>query len=148
MKTESPKWLRQLSKRYEKPYHTNLGAPKLDKSQLIDILENPPPVARPVIMPDFFIDHFIVSTTLQELVSNLEKLAEQGGGNITGTNQFIQRGGNSVNTASALLELGVNPHLIIKTDDYGATLLKSLVSSSLDLSHVHSNGSLSLTASF
>lgn len=99
-------------------------------------------------MPDFFVDHFVVSTTLQELISNLENLAEQGGGNIIGTKQFIRRGGNSVNTASALLELGINPHLIVKTDEYGAALLKSLVSPLLDLRHVHTNGELSSTVSF
>ena len=120
---------------------------ELDYTQLISVLQNPPRVNYPVVLPDFFVDHFVVFDTLDRLINGLTRLAEQGGGNLLDNQQFIRRGGNAVNTASALLSLGLNPKPIVKTDEYGASLLKALVDSELDLSHVHSDGRLSSTVS-
>ncbi len=120
---------------------------ELDYTQLISVLQNPPTVKYPVVLPDFFVDHFVVIETLDHLLESLKRLAEQGGGNLLDTEQFIRRGGNTVNTASALLSLGLNPRPIVTTDDYGASLLKALVDSKMDLSHVHTNGRLSSTVS-
>ncbi len=113
----------------------------------MEVLRSPPEVPYPVILPDFFLDHFVVAGTLNELFEDMKRLAEQGGGNLLGTSQFIVRGGNSVNTAAALLSLGVSPKLIVRTDPQGALLLKSLVNPDLDLSHVHDDGQLSATVS-
>jgi len=124
-----------------------LGMNELDYTRLISVLQNPPAVKYPVVLPDFFVDHFVVIETLDYLLESLKRLAEQGGGNLLGTEQFIRRGGNTVNTASALLSLGLNPRPIVTTDDYGASLLKALVDSKMDLSHVHTNGRLSSTVS-
>lgn len=120
---------------------------KLDSGRVIEALRNPPVLGRPAILPDFFVDHFVIAGPLDEFIQGLERLAEQGGGNLTGTNHLIRRGGNSVNTASALLTLGLNPCLIVKTDKQGASLLRSLVSPELDLSHLHTDGRLSSTVS-
>ena len=118
----------------------------LDYSKLIKILRNPPSVPRPIVLPDFFLDHFVIADNLDDLISNMRNLAKQGGGNILGSSQFIRRGGNAVNTASALHTLGANPRVIITTDDYGASFLKTL-SPGLDLSLVHTDGKMSTTVS-
>ncbi|MHA1960181.1 MAG: carbohydrate kinase family protein [Candidatus Thorarchaeota archaeon] len=120
---------------------------ELEYDRLVSILRSPPPESYPVILPDFFLDHFVITGPLEDLVSNLRELAAQGGGNLIGTSQFISRGGNSVNTASALLKLGLDPKLIVKTDKRGASILESLVSHELDRSHVKDDGQLSSTVS-
>ncbi|MHA1772195.1 MAG: carbohydrate kinase family protein [Candidatus Thorarchaeota archaeon] len=120
----------------------------MDWHDLLAVLRNPPtPLPRPVIMPDFFVDHFVIGGSFDDLIKGLERLAQQGGGNLIGTHHMIKRGGNSVNTASALLRLGVNPLLIVKTSAQGLSLLQTLVDPSLDLSHVHTTGELSATVS-
>ncbi len=119
----------------------------MDYAHLISILENPPAVLRPIILPDFFVDHFVVLPTYGDFVKSLEALAKQGGGNLIGSEQFIRRGGNCVNTASALHVLGLDPRMIVTTDEYGASLLDALASPGLDKSHVHRDGRLSTTVS-
>jgi sugar/nucleoside kinase (ribokinase family) len=119
----------------------------LDYSKLIEILQNPPSVPRPIVLPDFFFDHFVIEDNLEDLLSSMKQVAKQGGGNIVGSTQFIRRGGNAVNTAAALYTLGVDPQLIVTTDEYGASLLKSLVRPEMDLSLVHTNGRMSSTVS-
>ena len=49
-------------------------------------------------------------------MTGLRRLADQGGGNLLGNNQLIRRGGNSVNTASALFAMGIDPCLIVTTE--------------------------------
>ena len=61
--------------------------------------------------------------------------------------QFIRRGGNCVNTASALFALGIEAKIIVTTDVYGKSLLEALAPSGLDLSHIHTGGQLSSTVS-
>ena len=115
--------------------------------RVIELLEKPPKVKTPTILPDFFLDHFVIAGTLEDLISDMKSVAEQGGGNILGSKHMIQRGGNSVNTASALHSLGLSPKLIVTTDSFGKLLLKSLVRPDLDLDLVHTDGSLSATVS-
>lgn len=119
----------------------------MDISRLISILKDPPRVPYPVILPDFFVDHFVLVPTFAEFIKNLENLADQGGGNILQNEQFIRRGGNCVNTASALVALGLKPKIIVTTDESGASLLRTMVPSELELNHVHTNGRLSATVS-
>jgi sugar/nucleoside kinase (ribokinase family) len=104
-------------------------------------------VKYPVVLPDFFVDHFVIFEKLDTLIDGLNRLAEQGGGNLLENEQFIRRGGNAVNTATALLSLGLSPKLIVTTDEYGASLLRALVNPKLDLNHVHTDGRLSSTIS-
>jgi sugar/nucleoside kinase (ribokinase family) len=120
---------------------------KLEYSSLIRILEKPPPVSRPIVLPDFFLDHFVIVDKLEDLINGMMDLAKQGGGNLLGNTQFIRRGGNAVNMASAMHALGLEPRVIVTTDDYGASILRSLVSPTLDLSLVHTDGRMSSTVS-
>jgi len=101
----------------------------------------------PVILPDFFIDHFVIVPKLEEFIEDIRKLAHQGGGNLLGSEQFIRRGGNCVNTASALFALDLDSKLIVTTDEYGKSLLEALAPPGLDLSHIHTDGQLSITVS-
>ncbi|MFW9959614.1 MAG: carbohydrate kinase family protein [Candidatus Thorarchaeota archaeon] len=119
----------------------------MDYTRLISLLENPPTVPYPVILPDFFVDHFVILPSYREFLKTLDTLAKQGGGNLTGTEQMIRRGGNCVNTTSALHALGVSARMIITTDEYGASLLDALAPPSVDMSNVHRNGRLSSTVS-
>lgn len=119
----------------------------MDVFRLVASLTNPPEAPYPVILPDFFLDHFVKVDSFKDLLDGLELLAEQGGGNLLGTEQLVRRGGNSVNTASALKRLGLDPVVIVTTDEYGASLMRALVDEDLDLSHVHEDGRLSATVS-
>ncbi len=120
---------------------------ELDYNQLVEKLQNPPEMPCVVVLPDFFLDHFVVVDEFEDFLTKLRRLAEQGGGNLMNTTQLIRRGGNSVNTASALLSLGADPCLIVTTDEHGASMLRGLVNPKLDLSHVHTDGRLSATVS-
>ncbi len=119
----------------------------MDYTRLISLLENPPTVPYPVILPDFFVDHFVILPSYPEFLKALDTLAHQGGGNLTGTEQMIRRGGNCVNTTSALHALGVDARMIITTDEYGASLLNALAPPGVDMNNVHRNGRLSSTVS-
>ena len=119
----------------------------MDYSRVISSLRSPVSEARPVILPDFFVDHFVRFESFEEFMKDLRLLADQGGGNLLGSEQLITRGGNSVNTASALLHLGIDPVVIVTTDSHGESLLRALADPKLDLSHVHTDGRLSSTVS-
>jgi len=119
----------------------------LDLSNLIGFLEEERSYRRPVILPDFFLDHFVIAGDFEDFISGLRDLAEQGGGNFLGTDQFIRKGGNSINTASALFSLGLDPCPIITSDSHGFALLQTLTPKGFDLGHVHLDGRLSSTVS-
>jgi len=91
-----------------------------------------------VVMPDFFLDRFISLNhspeTFFKMVMNVVK---RKGGSIDGIIQKDFRGGNAVNTASALANLGIKVTPIICTDKLGFQLLKFYVKSSkIGLFHV------------
>jgi sugar/nucleoside kinase (ribokinase family) len=119
----------------------------LDFKNLIDILRNPPEMGIPVVLPDFFLDHFLVTGSLDDFIERLREMANQGGGNMMGTSQFVRRGGNSANVASALHMMGLDPVLIVTTDSYGKKILQSLTNPGLNLDHVREDGALSSTVS-
>jgi sugar/nucleoside kinase (ribokinase family) len=120
---------------------------ELEYGRLVQVLREGRETKTPVLLPDFFLDHFVIAEGFASFDAQLERLANRGGGNLTGTSQFIRRGGNSVNTASALLSLGAHPVLIVKTDPQGSRLLREMTPPELDLSHVNTNGTLSSTVS-
>ncbi len=120
---------------------------ELDYGRLVQVLREGRETKPPVLLPDFFIDHFVIADDFASFDTQLKQLAAQGGGNLIGTSQFLRRGGNAVNTSSALLSLGVDPVLIVKTDAQGSRLLREMAPPALDLSHVKSDGILSSTVS-
>jgi sugar/nucleoside kinase (ribokinase family) len=91
-----------------------------------------------VLMPDFFLDRLIsLKWNLRSLADNLAEVARRKGGSIDGVEQAEIRGGNAVNTASALATLNVNVTPIVSTNDLGLRLIRFyLKSGKVDLSHV------------
>jgi len=116
-------------------------------TNLISILKKETEFPQVTVLPDFFLDHFVIVEDLENLLNSIRRIAKQGGGNILGNTQFLRKGGNAMNTSSALLRLDVPAVPIVTTDAYGHRLLESLVESSMDLSHIHTDGSLSATVS-
>jgi ribokinase len=101
------------------------------------------------LMPDFFLDHFILlNDRIDSFFNRIIKSAKQGGGNIPFINQVIFKGGNAVNTGFALDGLGASVYLIVKTDELGYMLLKYFAkNTNIDLSHVKVNGKIAITSS-
>jgi len=122
------------------------------KKELIPLIKNLKTLKKPskkikvVLMPDFFLDNVLTyNRTLSSFISEITRVAEQGGGNISHTNQVIQRGGNAANTASALSALGIKTHLILRTSPLGLKLLRHFLGKNVDLSHVKTDGKMALT---
>lgn len=100
-----------------------------------------------VMLPDFFVDHFISLETVEQTFADVKTVAAQGGGNLPGITQKIHQGGNAANTALALARLGMTAHLICRTDPLGLHLLQYFLGKNgVDLSGVKTDGVLALTA--
>ncbi len=91
-----------------------------------------------VVTPDFFLDRFIdLSQNVTSFSKNLENVVRKKGGSIDGVAQTEFRGGNAVNTASALAALGAKVTLIVCTTKLGLQLLRfHLGHLDVDFSHV------------
>lgn len=91
-----------------------------------------------VLMPDFFLDRFMtLNRDLKHFTPMLRRVIDHKGGCIDGISQTDLRGGNAVNTASALVSLGVNTTPLVCTSKLGSKLIRfHLKSQRADLSHV------------
>ena len=91
-----------------------------------------------VVMPDFFLDRLVdLKCAAENFCGKLRTVVKTKGGSIDGIAQTDTRGGNAVNTASALAALGAEVTPIVCTDKLGLHLLKfHLKHGKLDLSHV------------
>jgi len=91
-----------------------------------------------VVMPDFFLDRLIsLNMDAKTLYNSIGRVAKKKGGSVDGIKQTDLRGGNAVNTASALAALGARVTPIICTDKLGLQLTKYyLRSKKTDLSHI------------
>jgi sugar/nucleoside kinase (ribokinase family) len=99
------------------------------------------------VMPDFFLDRLInLDYDVKGFSETLEDLAKRKGGSIDKVEQAELRGGNAINTASALAALGVKVTPIVCTSKFGLQLmkyyLKHLV---IDFSHIKIFEKLSIT---
>lgn len=111
---------------------------QLEKSKLTDF--------NVVLLPDFFIDHFLTMDSFENSFNKIKEVYFQGGGNLPGIKQKIHEGGNATNTALALAKLGINSHLICRTDQFGLHLLNYFLGKSgVDLSGVKTDGKLAIT---
>ncbi|MDR0492584.1 MAG: carbohydrate kinase family protein [Nitrososphaerota archaeon] len=102
---------------------------------------------RVVVMPDFFLDRIVdLQWRFSEFSGSIKEIMIHKGGSIDGIIQVDQKGGNSINTASALLSLGVSVTPIICTSKYGCELIKyHFKDTAMDLSHVKTVGKASIT---
>ncbi len=99
-----------------------------------------------VMLPDFFVDHFVSLESPKKTSNAIDTLVKQGGGNLPGCSQQISQGGNAANTALALARLGVSSHLICRTDQFGLHCLQFFLGRhQVDLSGVKTTGKLAIT---
>ncbi|MFZ3385923.1 MAG: carbohydrate kinase family protein [Candidatus Hydromicrobium sp.] len=98
-----------------------------------------------VVMPDFFLDHFVkFEDDFETVMEKMKAVVERGGGNILANKQSVLRGGNASNLASALATLGVQVTLAGETDPLGETLLEHFLEPlGVDLSLVSISGHMS-----
>lgn len=98
-----------------------------------------------VVMPDFFLDHFVkFEDDFETVMEKMKAVVERGGGNILDNKQLVLRGGNASNLASALATLGVQVTLAGETDPLGEILLKHFLEPlGVDLSLVSTSGHMS-----
>jgi len=99
-----------------------------------------------VLLPDFFVDHFLFFGDIEKVFSEIKNLYLSGGGNLPGVEQRIHQGGNAANSALALTRLGVRTHLICRTDKLGLHLMRYFLERfGVDLSGVKTDGKLAMT---
>lgn len=100
-----------------------------------------------VVTPDFFLDRLIsLNWDIADFSKHLSGVVKKKGGSIDGIEQTELRGGNAVNTASALAALGVKVIPIVCTTKLGLQLIKFYLEQyELDLTHVKIFDELSIT---
>jgi sugar/nucleoside kinase (ribokinase family) len=98
-------------------------------------------------MPDFFLDRIVnLQWDLPEFSSLVSEVEKRKGGSIDGIHQTDMKGGNAINTASALSSLGVKVTPIICTSEYGLQLIKyHFRNASMDFSHIKTHDKASIT---
>jgi len=117
------------------------------KDELSNFLTNEPKKIEVVVMPDFFYDRLIsLDYDVDEFSSLIVDTSIRKGGSIDNINQIDIRGGNAINTASALAALGVKVTPIVCTNKLGLQKLKFYLEEyDVDLSHVKIARKASLT---
>lgn len=107
-------------------------------TELKDFLKGQSEEFNVVVMPDFFLDRLItLKLDVKTFSEKLWKVIQRKGGSIDGIGQADLRGGNAINTASALAALNVKVIPIVCTNTIGLQLLKFyLKSEKVDFSHV------------
>jgi ribokinase len=91
-----------------------------------------------VVMPDFFLDRLIsLQWDVETAYEKFKSIAQKKGGSLDGIKQIDMRGGNAINTASALAKLGVNVTPIVCTNKLGFHLIKFYIKSrKINFSHI------------
>jgi sugar/nucleoside kinase (ribokinase family) len=101
-----------------------------------------------VVMPDFFCDRLInIDCDITRFSSLIADVATRKGGSLDGIAQMEIRGGNAVNTASALAALGMKVIPIVCTSKFGLQMIKAYLKKyHIDFSHIKIVDKISLTA--
>jgi len=100
-----------------------------------------------VVMPDFFLDRLIsLNYNVKDFSEILGNVAKRKGGSIDGVEQTELRGGNAINTASALAALDVKVTPIVCTSKFGLRLIKYYLKPwMVNFSHIKIFEKLSIT---
>jgi sugar/nucleoside kinase (ribokinase family) len=100
-----------------------------------------------VAMPDFFLDRLIsLNYDVKDFSEILGNVAERKGGSIDRIKQTELRGGNAINTVSALAALGIKVTPIVCTNKFGLQLIKFYLKPwMVDFSHIKIFKKLSIT---
>ena len=117
------------------------------KNELLNFLKKDPKKLDVIVMPDFFYDRLIsIDYDANSFSSLIASIARRKGGSIDGIEQTDIRGGNAINTASALAALGMNVTPIVCTNKLGLQQIKFYFRKHrVDLSHVKIATKASLT---
>jgi len=117
------------------------------KSSLMDFLKERHEKLDAVLMPDFFYDRLVALDCDTAVFSSvITDVAGRKGGSVDGIAQMDIRGGNAINTASALAALGVNVTPVVCTSKLGLQLIKFYLQKyPVDLSHIKIAEKSSLT---
>ena len=108
------------------------------KNELLDFLKKDPEKRSVTVMPDFFYDRLIsLDCDVSRFSSVIADIVERKGGSIDGVVQTDIRGGNAINTASALSALGVSVAPIVCTNKLGLQRIEFYLEKyRVDLSYV------------
>ena len=117
------------------------------KKELLDFLETATNKLNVVVMPDFFLDRLIsINYDTPAFFSMVNAVVDRKGGSIDNIAQADLRGGNSINTASALSALGASVTPIVCTSKLGLQQIRyHLKPCNIDLSHVKLAAKASVT---
>jgi ribokinase len=116
--------------------------------KLLDFLgKNQKSDCKVVVMPDFFLDRIInLPWTPEEFSAKVMQVVQRKGGSLDGIPQTDMKGGNAINVASALSNLGAEVTPLICTSEYGVEHIKNhFRNHQIDLSHIKTCGSVSIT---
>jgi sugar/nucleoside kinase (ribokinase family) len=115
--------------------------------ELRSFLREKPRELTVVTMPDFFLDRLVnLRRDPATFYRDLATVVDRKGGSIDNVAQSELRGGNAINTASALAALNVNVVPIVCTNRLGLQIIKfHLRSRNVDLSHVKIFDNASIT---
>ena len=117
------------------------------KDELLSFLNEDHKKREVVVMPDFFLDRIInLNCDEPDFFSMVADVANRKGGSIDGIAQTDIRGGNAINTASALAALGVKVTPIVCTNKLGLQQIKFYLNQyRVDTSHIKISEKASLT---
>jgi len=103
-----------------------------------------------VVLPDFFLDRLIdLKWTFSEFSDLLSSVAKRKGGSIDGVPQTDIRGGNAINVASALANLGAQVTPIVCTSNYGLQQIQYYLRNiPMEISHIKVKDKASVTTAF
>jgi ribokinase len=95
------------------------------KRELQSFLMEEPKECKVAVLPDFFLDRLVsLNWNPSEFSLLISDVAKRKGGSIDGIPQTDLRGGNAINVASALANLGAEVTPIVCTSEYGMQQIK------------------------
>ncbi|MGA2524318.1 MAG: PfkB family carbohydrate kinase, partial [Candidatus Bathyarchaeia archaeon] len=117
------------------------------KKELQSFLIGKPKECKVTVLPDFFLDRFInLNWTPPSFSRVISDVAKRKGGSIDGIPQTDLRGGNAINIASALANLGAMVTPIVCTNEIGLQQIKYYFKGiALDTAHIKIRDKASIT---
>jgi sugar/nucleoside kinase (ribokinase family) len=117
------------------------------KDELLGFLKKDSEKRHVIVMPDFFYDRLVSLDYDTEVFSSvIADITERKGGSLDGIEQNDIRGGNAINTASAIAALGMKVTPIVCTDKFGLQQINFFLGKySVDFSHIKMVEKASLT---
>ena len=117
------------------------------KNELLDFAKRKHEECKVTVLPDFFLDRLInLDWNPSEFSKLVGDVARRKGGSLDGVSQNDLHGGNAVNVASALANLGAEVTPIVCTSAHGLEQLRYYFrNTSVDSSHMKVKGKASIT---